>query len=69
VDESIDENGQITTELFEHEINKAMRQVFKAKPETIVIALLNSDRNPLHESIFKNLLFAAGYTSIITSHK
>jgi 5-oxoprolinase (ATP-hydrolysing) len=69
VDESIDENGQITRELFEHEINKAMRQVFKAKPETIVIALLNSDRNPLHEKIFKNLLFTAGYTSILTAHK
>jgi N-methylhydantoinase A/oxoprolinase/acetone carboxylase beta subunit len=69
VEESIDKEGQITTELFEYEINNVLREVFNSKTETIVIAFLNSDKNPLHENIMENLLRTAGYGYIYSSHK
>jgi N-methylhydantoinase A/oxoprolinase/acetone carboxylase beta subunit len=69
VDESIDENGLIIKELSENSINRSLCQVFEAKPEIILIALLNSLRNPLHENILENLLRTAGFESIYSSHK
>jgi 5-oxoprolinase (ATP-hydrolysing) len=70
VDEAIDTNGMVIKELIEQNINNALRQIFKANSgQSILIAFLNSCRNPVHEIIIENLLRTAGYTSIYSSHK
>jgi 5-oxoprolinase (ATP-hydrolysing) len=69
IDELIDADGSIIKELHESEINRALRQIFKSSPEVIIIALINSQINPIHETILENILRTAGYTSIYLSHK
>jgi len=68
VNEKIGNDGQIITELSESEINDILRQVFIEKPNAILVSLQNSNQNPVHEKIFKNLLTTAGYKSVYVSH-
>jgi hypothetical protein len=69
IDEHIDEKGHITKTLSESEINEVLRGVYKARTKSVVIALINSSVNPIHEKIFKNLLTVAGYRFLFISHE
>lgn len=67
-DEYIDRSGVIVKPLAESEINRVLRSLLYYKESTILIALANSHKNPVHEKTLLNLLRAAGYSSVIASH-
>lgn len=69
VNERVDPNGSIKEPLSESEINKVLRNVYKSDPKVIVIALLNSYKNPLHEKTLSNLLRAKGYKHVCASYQ
>ena len=68
VNESIDDQGNVITELSESKINNLLREVFNYKPTLVAIALLNSHKNPLHEKTIFNLLNAAGIKNAHVSY-
>jgi hypothetical protein len=63
VNGNIKSDGSVSEELTEPEINKALRFTFNKKPKKVVVALLNSIHNPIHEQILINLLKTAGYNN------
>jgi N-methylhydantoinase A/oxoprolinase/acetone carboxylase beta subunit len=67
IDESVSATGEIVKPLKENSINDLLREVFALKPVNILIALQNSQFNPIHEKTLSNLLKAAGYRSVIIS--
>jgi 5-oxoprolinase (ATP-hydrolysing) len=69
VEEEIDGDGNVLTELKENKINDLLRGVFKFRPELVIIALMNASRNPLHEKTIFNLLKAAGNKNVFASHQ
>lgn len=66
-EESVSENGHVLIELKENKINELLREIFSIKPGSILIALNNSQYNPVHEKGLSNLLKVAGYQSVLIS--
>jgi 5-oxoprolinase (ATP-hydrolysing) len=69
LNERIDSEGNIILPLTESEINKVLRIIYRSGNPVIVIALLNSYRNPVHESILINLLKTKGYKHLTASYQ
>lgn len=67
VKERIDSNGEILESLSESEINRVLRTVYHSNNKVIVIALLNSYKNPLHEKTLLHLLKTKGYKYVCAS--
>lgn len=67
VNEYIDPRGTIIKPLEEQEINRILRVVFKLKPKQILISLLNSARNNIHEQSLRNIFFVPGYKCKLSS--
>ncbi len=68
LDERIDIQGKVLVELNESKINTLLREVFGFTPGLVVIALMNSNKNPLHEKILFNVLKTAGVNHVYASH-
>lgn len=69
VKERIDSKGKILEPLSESEINHVLRKVYQSDCQVVVIALLNSYKNPLHEKTLLHLLRTKGYKYICASHE
>lgn len=68
IEGSIDNQGNVIIELSESKINILLREVFKFKADIILIAFLNSNKNPLHEKTIFNLLKTAGIKNVFASY-
>jgi len=69
VEEYVAKDGNVIVDLQENAINGILREIYNAKPEVVIIALNNANRNPVHEKIFENLLYVAGIKSVYVSYK
>jgi len=69
INELTNNQGIIITALTESEINRILRFVLQIRPHVIVIALMNSRKNPMHEKILLHVIKSAGYGHILTSHQ
>lgn len=67
IDEYIDASGEVKQSLDESEINNLLRMVYAFKPKLVIISLLNSIKNDVHERILKNILIVPGYKCRISS--
>jgi hypothetical protein len=67
VSAKINKQGNTEADLSEPEINKALRYIFKRKPNKVYISLENSYYNNSHEMNLRNVLRVAGYTSICST--
>ncbi len=68
VDESIDVQGSVLTELSESKINNLLREVFEFRPGIVIIAFMNSYKNPAHEKTIFNVLNTAGIKYLYASY-
>ncbi len=64
VEEYTTPEGSIGDPLTESNINKVLRFIFNRKPENVVFLLSNSLSNPLHQTILKNVIEAAGIKTL-----
>lgn len=69
VPETIDEQGLVRRRLEESAMNVILRQVYRFPTASVIIALENSSRNPLHERNLHNLIKTAGYKVLYQSHR
>lgn len=69
VDERIDASGNVIRGMTESYINTVLREVYASKAKVVVIAFMNSYKNPAHEKAFLNLLKTAGYKFVCASHQ
>ena len=67
VDEYVNKNGKVIQTLTESEINNILRSIYAQKPKQVIISLVNSIRNNIHEQILKNILSVPGYKCILSS--
>jgi 5-oxoprolinase (ATP-hydrolysing) len=68
VDERVNAQGEVIEELSENKLNILLREVFNCKPRVVVVAFLNSYRNPVHEKTVYNVLKTAGIQYVCASH-
>ncbi|MBN2523571.1 MAG: hypothetical protein JXB24_09875 [Bacteroidales bacterium] len=68
LDERIDMQGKVLVELTESRINTLLREIFGFTPGLVIVALMNSNKNPLHEKIIRNVLKTAGVKCIYASY-
>jgi hypothetical protein len=67
VNEYVDKEGKVIQTLDESEINKVLRFIYNNKPKLVVISLLNSIRNDIHERALRNILSVPGYKCNLSS--
>jgi 5-oxoprolinase (ATP-hydrolysing) len=69
IEERIDAEGNILKTLSQKEITRIIQILEKRKVESIGIALLNSYRNPVHESLLTERLIKSGFNYVCASHE
>ncbi len=69
VKERISSSGDILVALTESEINRVLRKVYQSDNRVVVIVLLNSYKNPVHEKTLLNILKTKGYKYVTASHQ
>jgi len=69
VDERIDSKGNILNELSSKECLRITKALKRKKIESIAIALINSYRNPVHESRLNGYLTKSGFNFVSVSHQ
>lgn len=68
VDERIESDGTIHSPIQSSDIERIVLLLKKDKIESVAIALLNSYKNPAHESELANMLAEAGFKHVSVSH-
>lgn len=61
MEERIDKNGHVLTELSQEEIIRCIEKVKAIQPDSIAIALIHGYKNDVHEMMLRDSLKSAGY--------
>ncbi|MBP9925543.1 MAG: hydantoinase B/oxoprolinase family protein [Cyclobacteriaceae bacterium] len=69
VDERIETKGKVLKSLTKSVLQKLLKEIKKAKGQSMAIALLNSFENPIHEKLIKERLIKEGYNFVTASHE
>lgn len=68
IEERIGPSGGIETSWLDHDVAHIVRRLKKKKIQSVAVALLNSFRNPIHESVLSTQLRREGIEFISVSH-